>query len=193
MKNKSSIYDKNIFSIGVISQRKNQFGLIRSVEKLNRRTGTDFSVLIAGKIQDISYFEKIQNYIKANGLKNVKMLGLIPPERLIDLYSKMSLFCLVSHQETAPMVISEAMACGKPVIASSLCGIPHMIDHGKTGMVVNQNDINNVSESIGFLLENDEVRIQMGERAKIEARDHWHPKVVAMKTLDAYNEVLHDT
>jgi len=193
MHDTSSEENRIVFSMGVIGTRKNQFGLVKAVGKLNKGLVSNFSLMLAGNVQDKHYYQRILHFIKDKKMENVRILGRISSESLDDMYSKMSMFCLLSNQETAPMVISEAMACGKPVIASNVCGIPHMINDRNSGYVVEANNISDVANKITELLEDEKKRKEMGRNAREEAMKRWHPQVVAAKSMVVYEKVLENS
>ena len=175
-----------IFSMGVISSRKNQMKLLEVAKHLNDAGDANFVLDIAGSAQDLRYYQELQRYIQTHNIGNVSFLGRIPDEQLCEKYAQMSAFCLTSRQETAPMVISEAMACGKPVIGSNVCGIPYMIRDGVTGYLVDSDDTKDFAGKIQKLFDHEERRRTMGERAREDAMKRWHPSVVAEQTLQVY-------
>ena len=102
----------------------------------------------------------------------------------------MSLFCLPSNQETAPLVISEAMASGKPVVASNICGIPYMIRDSETGFLFDPDDAYELSEKISKIMTDEKLRIRMGKNARSDALKRWHPDIIAEKTYKLYEDIL---
>jgi glycosyltransferase involved in cell wall biosynthesis len=97
---------------------------------------------------------------------------------------------LISRQETAPIIIEEAMAAGVPVIASNLCGMPYMIEDGQSGFLVDSDDLGQVAEKIQLVLSNSMLATAMGERARQIALSRFHAHVVARRTFSLYEEIL---
>ena len=129
-----------MFYIGVIGKRKNLLNLIKALPHV-RKEVKDFKLVVAGKVRDKSYFEQIQKYIiKYELLNNVEFLGTIDEEKKYEEFSKMSFLILPSFQETAPMVISEAFAAGKPVIASNVGGTQYMTGDNERGLLIDPFD-----------------------------------------------------
>ena len=95
-----------------------------------------------------------------------------------------------SRQEVAPMCIAEAMAAGKPVVATNICGIPYMVDNGKTGFLFEPRDVQPLTEKIIALLQDDDLRHKMGKRAKEVAKKRWSADIIAKKTVNVYKEIL---
>ena len=97
---------------------------------------------------------------------------------------------LVSHQETAPMIIAEAMAASVPVIASRITGIPYMIEEGQTGFGVNQNDAGDIASKLIALLSDKNRNQAMGRRCQEVALRRFHADVVAAQTLKVYEQII---
>lgn len=172
--------------LGSIGKRKNLLTLIKALPIVKNEVDK-FHLHVCGKINDESYYEKIEKYIdKKNLEEHVELHGLINKEEKLKQFSKMNFLILPSLQETAPLVISEAFAAGKPVIASNLCGIPYMIGNDKRGLLVDPKNEKDIAKKIIYLLQNNSVSKKMGEKAKLYARKKNHPKVVAKKYIKAY-------
>jgi glycosyltransferase involved in cell wall biosynthesis len=72
-----------------------------------------------------------------------------------------------------PTINLEAMAAGKPVVATCYGGSPEAIDDGKTGYVVNPFDTVSVADRLGNLLRDDELRARMGAAGQARVREHF--------------------
>ena len=187
VKNKN--LENRIFYLGVISNRKNLFGLIKSL-KFVKQEIQHFKLIIAGKISDKNYFNILKEFIHKYDLdENVEILGPISEEKKLEEYSKMSFLVLPSLQETAPMVISEAFASGKPVIASNICGIPYMLNKEKNGILINPNNEKNIAEAIIYLFNNQSEIRKKGMSAESYAKKNYSLNIVTKKYKAAYEEI----
>jgi glycosyltransferase involved in cell wall biosynthesis len=90
------------------------------------------------------------------------------------------------------MVVAEAMACGTPVVASRICGIPHMIRHEQTGLLFDAGNASELADQLERLLTDPAWAAQLGAAARAVARQCHHPSVVARQTRAAYETVLGD-
>lgn len=81
----------------------------------------------------------------------VHRLGPSDP-RLLELQQQADVFCLPSHGDAAPWAVLEAMACGTPVLASRVGGIPAMLDGGHVGMLVEHGQRRELRQALGALL-----------------------------------------
>jgi glycosyltransferase involved in cell wall biosynthesis len=122
--------------------------------------------------------------------KRVVFLGLLDVKHMADEYARCSLLCLPARAESAPMVIAEAMAAGKPVVATRVGGIPEMVEDGATGRLCVPGDPGQLAACLRELLTNDDLRRDMGERARCAAIQRYRADSVARATLDAYLRVL---
>jgi glycosyltransferase involved in cell wall biosynthesis len=179
-----------IFYAGWINPRKNLVTLVRAVAELKRR-GLSVKLYAAGEASDSEYHQLVLKTIDELGVTDeVILLGRVGQDEIMNQLSKASVFVLPSLQENAPMAIAEAMAVGVPVISSNVCGMPYMIEEGKTGYLVEPNDVMTYADRIATLIANDEQRQAFSKAAKSEARQRYHPQSVATKTVDLYQRLI---
>ena len=87
------------------------------------------------------------------------------------------------------MGIEEAMAMGLPVVSSNRCGMPYMIEHGVSGYLVNPFEPENIADALQRCVASEEEMRALGAASRQIAERRFHPKVVAKKTIDFYQEV----
>ena len=178
--------DSFVLYIGSIIERKSLLSLVKAAQSFSKIKVKIISHTIKGR-----YFSKVQKFIEENNLNNnFEFLGPKGNDEVVEIMRRCSFVILPSKKEGAPMVISEAMAVGKPVIASKVDGIPFMIKEGETGFLFEVGDIETLSARITYLLDNPDISKKMGEKAKKEAIQRWNRDVVAHKTMKAYQNVL---
>lgn len=181
--------EKRMLCIGNISRMKNLLSLIKAITLVKREI-KDVKLVIAGKIEDKEYFNQITAYIDKYNLKrNVEYLGIIAGKQKLEELSKMNFLISTSLNEHAPMVISEAFAAGRPVIASNVGGIPYMVDDGKNGFLIDPTNEQDIADRILHLLENPEQAKAMGSIGKKHAKKHHSLKTVVQRYKSAYDEV----
>ena len=120
----------------------------------------------------------------------VEFLGSLPVDRVREELGGAACLALPSLQETAPLVIAEAMACGVPVVASRACGMPYMIEEGATGFLAPPDDAALWAERLGALLASPGMRERFGARAREVARERFSAARVAERTVAVYAAVV---
>jgi len=179
-----------ILCVGVVSPRKNILRLIEALP-LIRESVPDVVLKIAGSLSDQVYVDQCQAEVKRLGLeRHVEFLGSVSVEELSEHLAKSHVMALSSLQETAPLSIAEAMAAGVPVVASDICGIPHMIEDGVTGVLVDPSDPTEIAKGIIAAFDFDVELV--AQACRNSTRSRFCGDVVAHRTMAVYEEVLLD-
>jgi glycosyltransferase involved in cell wall biosynthesis len=120
----------------------------------------------------------------------VRFLGRVDESKLMDCYAAADVFALPSASEAQGIVALEAMACGLPVVASAVGGLPGTVKHGDTGYLVRSGDVAAVSDRLRDLLLDDARRAAFGAAAReaVEREFTWQRAIEA--TIEVYREVL---
>ena len=84
---------------------------------------------------------------------HVKFLG--KQEGLVEILNSADLFLIPSQSESFGLAALEAMACGLPVISSSVGGLPELISHNETGFIAEIGDVDRMAKYVADLLSND--------------------------------------
>jgi glycosyltransferase involved in cell wall biosynthesis len=92
--------------------------------------------------------------------------------------------------DNLPGVIQEAMACGTPVVASNVGGVPDMIRHQETGYLAQQNAPREFAIAVRDLLRDHELWSGMSQRARQVATDQFHNEVVSQKMISVYADEI---
>ncbi|HXV44421.1 MAG TPA: glycosyltransferase family 4 protein, partial [Anaerolineae bacterium] len=137
------------------------------------------------------YYQELKQFVADAGLeKAVTFLGEVSQATLLEEYAACSALVLSSVLETAPMVITQAMAAGRAVISTDAGGARYMVEHGQTGLIVPCNDEQALGEAMLQLLSNETRLREMGRCARVVAERCFHPSVVAAQTRAAYYHIL---
>jgi len=110
-------------------------------------------------------------------------------EELRDFYHSIDLFVMPSRRESFGVSALEASATGLPVIASRFGGIPEIVSHGETGLLIDPEDAEGFGKAIVSLVEDEDVRIEMGlkGRMRAEARFDWRDSIKRM--VEIYRQI----
>ncbi|MGB0383350.1 MAG: glycosyltransferase family 4 protein [Ardenticatenaceae bacterium] len=100
------------------------------------------------------------------------------------------LFVLPSRAEGIPNAMLEAMACGLPVVASRVGGIPDVVEDGESGLLVPPDDVPALVGALDRLLADSDLRRQMGQKARERVVSDYSLKAATTRHLDLYREVI---
>ena len=169
--------------MGLIAHSKGVFDLVNVVKRLTK-CGFEIELRIGGH-GDI----KTLNKLKGKN-KNILYLGWLNDKEKEILYQKTDIFVLPSYYEGMPMCILEAMSYGIPVIATSVGGIPEVVEDKKTGILVPPGDIKKLTEALKYLVENRDIRQKFGEAARRRVEEMFNIETVAMRLDVLFSEVI---
>lgn len=161
--------------------------LIMSVPVVRSR-GNHIKIVIVGGGSRRKEYEKLSNLL---GVKDA-VLFLGSREDVADLLGIADVFCLPSINEALSFAILEAMAEGKPVVATKVGGIPEVVVDQVTGLLVPPGDIRGLAKSINLLLENKPLAKQLGASAKKRIEDRFRFDRMLEQTFSIYEEVLEE-
>jgi glycosyltransferase involved in cell wall biosynthesis len=183
-----------ILFAGRLIPRKGVHTLLRAFARLQQRRPTVTLRLAGGsefshEIQN--YDRELKRYVAETGLeKVVTFLGEVDQTTLLNEYANCSLVVLASVLETAPMVITQAMAAGKAVVSTDAGGARYMVSHGQSGLIVPPNDEQAMAEALYDILSNEAKWRAMGRQGRELAEKCSHPRVVAAQTRNVYYKIL---
>jgi len=115
-------------------------------------------------------------------------LGFVPHEALGALYGQAAVIACPSHREGFGVVCAEAMAHGRPVVASAVGGLLDLVRHEETGLLVSPGDVPALRAALRRLLDDHELRRRLGEAARAKAKSELSWPRVSELTLRAYED-----
>lgn len=110
--------------------------------------------------------------------------------KIVDYLSASDVLLLPSEQESFGLAALEAMACEVPVIASRVGGLPEVVTDGETGFLSEVGDVEKMSADAARLLANEEMRREMGRRARESAVSRYSTDLVIPQYINFYERVL---
>jgi glycosyltransferase involved in cell wall biosynthesis len=180
---------------GVVSQlipRKGHQVLLDAVLELTsnkKLLGHEFKILIegSGPLRSMLF-----DFVNTNNLSSwVDFVG--DESNIVDFMSALDVLIFPSVQdEDFPNVISEAMALGKPVIASRLAGTPEQVVDGVTGLLVAPNNVTQLVTAIYQLMEQAGMRSSMGSAALARFNSHFTSSIALNKYSNLYEKLIED-
>jgi len=181
-----------ILFAGHVDRNKSPHLLIRALSKV-RAAFPAAHLHVAGAPYEDDYWQELQADVTRLGLRgHVHFLGALSEQRLLQEYAQCALLALPSRQETAPMVIQQAMAAGKPVVGSRIGGIPYLIAPGETGYLVDYGDVEGLAQAILPMLKDEDLRARLGACARAVAQTRFRADDVAQRTFAVYQSILNE-
>jgi glycosyltransferase involved in cell wall biosynthesis len=120
--------------------------------------------------------------------EQVSFVGKQP--NIPDYLSAADILLLPSEIESFGLAALEAMACEVPVVASKVGGIPEVVSDGETGFLRPVGDIEGMADAVARLISDDELRIEMGRRARETAISQYSTDLIIPKYIEFYEQVL---
>src|SRR5687768_4892209 len=98
-------------------------------------------------------------------------------------------FALPSWTEGFPLVVLEAMALGRPVVATAVGGTPELVADGETGLLVPPRDVAALTASLKRVLDDEGLRRRLGEAGRRRVAERFSPEAMTRDVLAVYDEV----
>jgi len=176
--------DNFVLYIGRLYSLKGVHYLIKAFQNI-KQENTKLKLVIAGTGDFEPYLRKI-----AQGTSDILFIGYVDSLMIKKLLYENCLTVVVpSIYETFPMVVLEAMACSKPVIASNVGGIRSMVRHRKNGFLVKPKDVGGLETSIKKLYEDSNLRRKMGIFSRKLVETEFTVDKMVEETLKVYESL----
>ncbi len=171
---------------GRVGQRKGAFDLIKAFANLPTELKDCSQLILAGD----GDLEQARQLVESLNLtQHVTFLGWIDAQAREALLQKADVFILPSYNEGLPMALLEAMGWGLPSITTPVGGIPELVTSSKNGVLVTPGDIQQLSEAIQSLIENETLRLSLGNAAR-QTVEPFDVKTYCCRLADIFHSVL---
>ena len=168
--------------IGRFEEIKGVMNFVRAIP-LILRSSAGVKVLIGG---NGSQRDEIEKEIKnANLGDRITMTGWIPYDKLPRYLNEIKLLLIPSHTEVGPQILFEAMACGTPVLATSVGVVPDVVKDGETAFILVGNSPECIAESVIEALENPNLN-EIAKKARMLVEERYTYELA----VERYREVL---
>jgi glycosyltransferase involved in cell wall biosynthesis len=182
--------EPRLLSAGMLTHRKNPLGLVNAFAKVRKEVPAARLALI-GPQPDAAYAQLVRDRVAALGLTDsVDIVDLVDVERLRREIANARAVVLFSRQETAPTIIAQAMAAGKPVIATRVGGVQEMVEDEQTGYLLESEDESTLADRLTRLLVDQDLSLEMGRRGCEVTRERYSATAIAEMTVEAYRKAL---
>lgn len=137
------------------------------------------------------YAAGLHRMVHEAGLEaRVHFLGSLRMDQLATIYGESTCLVLPSQQETAPVVIQEAMASGCPVIATRAGGVPYQIEHERTGLLLDYGDVPRLTDHLRRLLTDPALCDRLSQAAQKVAQRRFRGAEIARQTHALYRMLV---
>jgi glycosyltransferase involved in cell wall biosynthesis len=185
-RNKKRLENFRLLFVGRLNPVKGVEYLIDAMAGIKKK-GTDVELTIAGDGPERKRLENLSK--RLNVYNHVRFLGMVDRLKIASLMSESDIFVLPSISEGFPLVVLEAMACGLPIIATKVGGLPEVIEEGRNGLLVNPRDSVALASSILLLLQNEAQRDIIAEENRKKSMLFGWERVVSVLE-EEYRRIL---
>jgi glycosyltransferase involved in cell wall biosynthesis len=120
----------------------------------------------------------------------VSFTGAVGQDDMAGYYAKADVFCLPSLAEGLPVVLMEAMATGRPVVATRIMGIPELVDEGASGFLVAPGDIDELAGALGELAGSPALRERFGRAGRLKVEEAFDSVACADQVAAVFDELV---
>jgi glycosyltransferase involved in cell wall biosynthesis len=178
--------DLRLLSVGRLEREKGHTILLEAVSLLKQRQ-VAASLEIVG---DGTRLDALQRQARALGVSDrVRFVGPIGQDRIRERYLAADVFCLPSLGEGIPVVLMEALASGLPAVASNTMGIPELIEHEVTGLLVSPGRSGELAAAIERLARDRSLGRRLGEAGRRRVMEGFNLEHGAEVLRSAFREV----
>ncbi len=160
----------NILFVGRLESRKGLNYLIKAYKEIKEEFPNSRLIIVGPGTRLRRKYEK---HVRRSGLKDVVFVGYVSYNELPRYYKTADIFCSpATGRESFGIVLLEAMAVGKPIVASNIDGYASIITHGVEGLLVPPKDKGVLAQALISLMTDESLRHEMGAKGRLKAQDY---------------------
>ena len=177
---------QNILFLGRFEKRKGAKYLLRAIPAIRERyPDTRFIFVGEGRLR-----AGFQRFVERRGWGDVIFTGYVSNEDKARYFASAHIFCSpATGGESLGIVLLEAMAAGKPIVASNISGYATVITHGIDGLLTPPRSSEDLASAIGQLLKYEPLRQRFIQAGRQKAQEYAWPQL-ALQILDYYSELI---
>jgi glycosyltransferase involved in cell wall biosynthesis len=182
--------DKIVGTVGNINPAKG-YEYFFSAAKLVKEAFPEVKFLVVGKRLETQekYWQRLHTLIVDLEIEDGIILAGYRAD-IPEVMNAMDIFVLASILEAAPIVVLEAMACARPVIATGVGGVPELVIDGETGILVPPKQPEAIAKAVLYLLNHPKEAGEMGLKGRQRVIDHFSLAMCAQRHEEIYKAVL---
>jgi glycosyltransferase involved in cell wall biosynthesis len=182
--NNGETEDKLLVFVGRIDRIKGIHNLIQAMKKVN----PSVRLVVIGDGNDLNTVKK--SVQTEGGADRIIFTGALPNKDVLAWIRKSYALILPSFHETQGIVLLEANACGKPVLASNLGGIKEVVSHGENGFLFDPHTIEEITNAINTLFDMPEKAKEMGKNGRKLVEQNYTWDKIALETVNLYGKTI---
>lgn len=185
----------NILSVGSLIEKKGHAYLIRACRRLQER-GVDFTCTIIGRGRDEPALRQLINACQLEG--RVKLAGAQPQSEVLNAFRHSDLFvlaCVVDGRggrDGIPVALMEAMAMQVPVVSTRVSGIPELVRHEETGLLVPPRDEVALADAIERLARDPELRARLARNGRAWVTEAFEAQRSAGQLVQLFERLIEE-
>jgi len=180
----------NILFVGRLEKRKGLRYLLRGFEIVKAQR-PDTRLVVVGSY-DARQKQVYERLVRESGLRDVEFVGYVSNDDLPRYQQSADIFCAPNTgNESQGIILLEAMAAGRPVVASNIEGFAEVITHGVEGLLVRPQDGEALGAALLELVNDPERRREMGLKGS-ERAQHYSWERVAQQVLSYYERLAYE-
>jgi len=176
-----------LLTVARLVERKGIKNLVQAMPRILTTMPTVMLVIVG----DGPERDRLKEEVRRLGLSgNVIFVGKVAEDKLLRLYEISDVFVLPAivdsdgNTEGLGVVLLEAMSTQKPVVASRVGGIPEVVVHKQTGILVEPGNPDELARAITYLLKNDQISVKMGRKGRQRAEQIFDWNLIASSFLE---------
>ncbi len=182
-----SAHESVIGVVGEISPAKGQRDLLQAVCLLHAAQRPVRLVVVGNHRRE--YVWELQRYARDLGIGSlVHWAGFC--RHVPRLMTALDVYACPSLSESLPLTILEAMSAARPVVATSVGGIPEIIRNGETGLLVRPSDPPSLAQAIAEILDRPALAARLGQAAQALVQREFSPRTQTSKVIGLYRQLL---
>ena len=177
----------NILFVSRLEKRKGVNYLLSAYKEVRKEIGNCRLILVGPSTRWSRQYEK---KIKRQGMEDIVFAGYVSQEDLPRYYQTADIVCSpATGRESFGLILLEAMAMGKPIVASNIDGYASVVNHGVEALMVPPKNKHMLAQALISLASHAQLRQEMGARGKLKAADYGWDRI-AQQVMDYYKAVL---
>ncbi|MBI4180663.1 MAG: glycosyltransferase family 4 protein [Chloroflexi bacterium] len=179
----------NILFVGRLERRKGLSYLMKAYQQVKREIPNSRLLVVGPGSRPRKKYEK---WAKQNGLADVVFVGFVSYAELPRYYQTADVFCApATGRESFGIVLLEAMALGKPIVATNIAGYASVVTSGEEGLLVPPKDSKELARALILVMSDEKLRQQLGTKGMIKAEEYsWEH--IAQRVFASYLRVLNE-